>query len=325
MEATKEGTGLLDNILPPRLEDAGLEDCALPPDSIKEAFLKAASAVKSRASTLFQDDDDDPARCVDDPWPVAAKDDSDTVVGVPPVPEAPGPCGVVKGGGVVEDGVDKVVVVGGGEEKEGGDEVVVVGGGGGDDEAEVAKGRGGCVEVNKLSVVVVNDIACYDNIGYFLNVDSLSSTKLLGHILELIDESMSLWLFFKRSALVYVRQGSYESCINAGIWLRSYKSVFPLPWTMVVLCGIHKSQSWYKDVDWNSDAVNLSRESWTIKGKRNYGVLGTRRMFLPEDIWEYLDNWVLNADFHWSLIKMLKELPSMKGRPGFSSACNVYE
>ncbi|KAL5756117.1 hypothetical protein ACOSQ2_020863 [Xanthoceras sorbifolium] len=146
MEATKEGTGLLDNILPPRLEDAGLEDCALPPDSIKEAFLKAASAVKSRASTLFQDDDDDPARCVDDPWPVAAKDDSDTVVGLPPVPEAPGPCGVVKGGGVVEDGVDKVVVVGGGEEKEGGDEVVVVGGGGGDDEAEVAKGRGGCVE-----------------------------------------------------------------------------------------------------------------------------------------------------------------------------------
>ncbi|KAK3219786.1 hypothetical protein Dsin_013756 [Dipteronia sinensis] len=122
MEATKEGTGVLNNILPPRLEDAGLEDCALPPDSIKEAFLRAASAVSSRASTLFHDDDDDddPASCVDDPWPAAAKDAaSDTVVGVPPVPEAPGPCGVLKGDGVVEEGEDKVVVVGGGDLEEG--------------------------------------------------------------------------------------------------------------------------------------------------------------------------------------------------------------
>ncbi|KAK3219783.1 hypothetical protein Dsin_013753 [Dipteronia sinensis] len=128
MEATKEGTGLINNILPPRLEDAGLEDCALPPDSIKEAYLRAASAVSSRASTLFHDDDDDddddPASCVDDPWPAAAKDAaSDTVVGVPLVPEAPGQCGVLKGDGVVEEGEDKVVVVVGGdlEEGEGGD------------------------------------------------------------------------------------------------------------------------------------------------------------------------------------------------------------
>ncbi|KAI9160484.1 hypothetical protein LWI28_008531 [Acer negundo] len=121
MEATKEGTGLLNSILPPRLEDAGLEDCALPPDSIKEAFLRAASAVSSRASTLFHDDDDDdPAPCVDDPWPAAAKDAaSDTVLGVPQVPDVPGPCGVLKGNGVVEEGEDKVVVVGGGDVEEG--------------------------------------------------------------------------------------------------------------------------------------------------------------------------------------------------------------
>lgn len=113
MEATKEKTGgLLDTILPPRLEDAGLEDCALPPDSIKEAFFKAASAVKSRAAS-FLHEDDAPGGCVDDPWP-RAKDVSDDVVGAGALPDSPGPCGVVKGGGVLEDGEDKVVVVGSG-------------------------------------------------------------------------------------------------------------------------------------------------------------------------------------------------------------------
>lgn len=101
MEATKEKTGgLLDTILPPRLEDAGLEDCALPPDSIKEAFLKAASAVKSRATSFFHEEGA-PGHCVDDPWP-RAKDVSDDVVGVGAFPDAPGPCGAVKGGGCVE-------------------------------------------------------------------------------------------------------------------------------------------------------------------------------------------------------------------------------
>ncbi|KAJ4718122.1 Mucin-5AC like [Melia azedarach] len=143
MEVTKEGTGkLLDTILPPRLEDAGLEDCALPPDSIKEAFFKAASAVKSRATSFFHEDDerDAPGPCVDDPWP-RAKDAKDTVVGVGAFPDAPGPCGPVKGGGVVEEGVDKVVVVGGGNEAAEGDRVVVPGG----DAAEEKRG-GGCVE-----------------------------------------------------------------------------------------------------------------------------------------------------------------------------------
>ena len=42
----EELTGLLNKILPPYLEDARLEDYALPPDSIKEVFFKVASAVK---------------------------------------------------------------------------------------------------------------------------------------------------------------------------------------------------------------------------------------------------------------------------------------
>ncbi|KAE8705137.1 Sulfite exporter TauE/SafE family protein, putative isoform 1 [Hibiscus syriacus] len=74
MDATRgrESTGLLDEILPPRLEDAGLEDCALPPDSIHEAFLKAASAVNSRSDTLYHSDDEVEAGFVDgDPFPNA--------------------------------------------------------------------------------------------------------------------------------------------------------------------------------------------------------------------------------------------------------------
>ncbi|CAI0423092.1 unnamed protein product [Linum tenue] len=131
MEATKGKQGLLDQILPPRLEDAGLEDCALPPDSIKEAFLKAASAVKSRATSIFTDDTDDGGDCVQDPWP-EAKDVSDAIVGAPPAAGAAdvlvgidegldeqGSCVAEKGGGLVEDGRDEVVVGGGEiEEKE---------------------------------------------------------------------------------------------------------------------------------------------------------------------------------------------------------------
>ncbi|XP_031388302.1 uncharacterized protein LOC116201273 [Punica granatum] len=50
---------VLAEILPPRLEDAGLEDCALPLDSIHEAFLKAATAVGSRGGGAFASDDED--------------------------------------------------------------------------------------------------------------------------------------------------------------------------------------------------------------------------------------------------------------------------
>ena len=127
MEATEEqGRGLLSKIIPPRLEDAGLEDCALPPDSIKEAFFKAATAVKSRASAILASDDEDDG-CVADPWPDAA-DRSDAVIGgSPEARESPRPCAAVKGSvETVGVAVDDVVVAGGGEwEEEGGDEVVV--------------------------------------------------------------------------------------------------------------------------------------------------------------------------------------------------------
>ena len=108
MESIKEDADLLTKIFPPRLEDAGLEDCALPPESIKEAFFKAVSAVKSRATSLVHEEDDD---WVEDLRP-KAKDVSDVVVWVSPRPEILEPCGVVKGGGVVEEDKDKVVVVG---------------------------------------------------------------------------------------------------------------------------------------------------------------------------------------------------------------------
>ncbi|XP_055826777.1 uncharacterized protein LOC129895142 [Solanum dulcamara] len=66
MELTKESERLLDKIRPPRLEDAGLEDCALPPESIKEAFRKAATAVRSMIS-ISDDEDDSQGQCVKTP------------------------------------------------------------------------------------------------------------------------------------------------------------------------------------------------------------------------------------------------------------------
>uniref|UniRef100_A0A2N9FNS0 Uncharacterized protein n=1 Tax=Fagus sylvatica TaxID=28930 RepID=A0A2N9FNS0_FAGSY len=77
----------LPTILPTRLEDAGLEDSALPPDSIQEAYLRAATAVKSRASSIFPTDDDE---------------------GAPH-----GPCATEKGSRVPEVGSNDVVVRGG--------------------------------------------------------------------------------------------------------------------------------------------------------------------------------------------------------------------
>ncbi|KAM3256990.1 hypothetical protein ACQJBY_049399 [Aegilops geniculata] len=111
-----------DPIRPPRLEDAGLEDCALPPESIAEAFSLAALAVSSRLPHLSLSDDED-------------EDEGDD-------PLAPR-------GGCVEDAgptcgatPDALVVAGGGS-KGGADEVVVVGGGGGGgSDKVVVVGRG---------------------------------------------------------------------------------------------------------------------------------------------------------------------------------------
>lgn len=87
MESTENQSGLLHQIIPPRLEDAGLEDPALPPESIHEAFLKAAAAVKSTAASIFSGEDD----CIDDPRPVG-EDGSDVVVGIQPENEPPAAC-----------------------------------------------------------------------------------------------------------------------------------------------------------------------------------------------------------------------------------------
>ncbi|KAM1346501.1 hypothetical protein ACFX13_036546 [Malus domestica] len=46
--------------------NAGLEGCALLPDSINEAFLKVAMAVKSRATPIFTSDEDEEARPEED-------------------------------------------------------------------------------------------------------------------------------------------------------------------------------------------------------------------------------------------------------------------
>jgi hypothetical protein len=111
------GSGEL--IRPPRLEDAGLEDCALPPESIAEAFSLAAMAVSSRLPRLSLSDDEDEGDaalaprggCVEDAGPTRGA-----------IPDA-----LVGAGGIREGGADEVVVVGGRGGEGGSDEVVVVG------------------------------------------------------------------------------------------------------------------------------------------------------------------------------------------------------
>lgn len=117
--------GAGESILPPRLEDAGLEDCALPPESIAEAFSLAAMAVSSRLPHLSLSDDEDEDEdegdaplaprggCVEDAGPTCGS-----------IPDA-----LVGAGGGRVGGADDVVVIGGGGKGGGGgsDQVVVVG------------------------------------------------------------------------------------------------------------------------------------------------------------------------------------------------------
>ncbi|KAI3753114.1 hypothetical protein L2E82_25159 [Cichorium intybus] len=120
MEAIVEADlgSLSDKIKPPRLEDAGLEDCALPPDSIQEAFEKAATVVHSQ---IFHDSDDESqGDCINDPWTDHGSS-GDILAGImtgvdPANTYAPKKCGelievtgdvVVTGGR--EDMLDKVV------------------------------------------------------------------------------------------------------------------------------------------------------------------------------------------------------------------------
>ncbi|CAM0951046.1 unnamed protein product [Alopecurus aequalis] len=132
-------------IRPPRLVDAGLEDCALPPESIAEAFSLAALAVSSRLPRLSLSDDEEEedaplaprGGCVEDAGPTCGA-----------IPDA-----LVGAGGGREGGADEVVVVGGGGGGDS-DEVVVVGRGDEEDRVvvvgeELKKKLGqekGCVE-----------------------------------------------------------------------------------------------------------------------------------------------------------------------------------
>ncbi|KAG5514982.1 hypothetical protein RHGRI_036130 [Rhododendron griersonianum] len=87
---------MLDKIQPPRPEDTGIEDYALPPDSIKEAFLKAAATVVSRATLIFEKEEE---RCVEDPRGKGGGRSVGVSEGVDPPPRA---CVAEKGGGVGE-------------------------------------------------------------------------------------------------------------------------------------------------------------------------------------------------------------------------------
>ncbi|CAN4086844.1 unnamed protein product [Withania somnifera] len=111
MELTKESESLLDKIRPPRLEDAGLENCALPPESIKEAFLKAANSVRSMISPS-DDEDESQGHCVKTPSPIEYST-KDALIGITEgVTDIPGKCTTEKGGGgEVTEGVSDVVAV----------------------------------------------------------------------------------------------------------------------------------------------------------------------------------------------------------------------
>ncbi|CAN6456444.1 unnamed protein product [Victoria cruziana] len=117
-----QAEGLL-KIVPPRLEDAGLEECALPPDAIKLAFLKAADAIgyvlPGRLGHHHPEDDDGEfgKRCVDDPL-LPDGDLPDSLLGAPSPEEERhrGPC---SGKDVIPEPVDEDVVVGHGKGWEG--------------------------------------------------------------------------------------------------------------------------------------------------------------------------------------------------------------
>ncbi|KAL3631896.1 hypothetical protein CASFOL_024880 [Castilleja foliolosa] len=119
MDGTREAGPFLGEIKPPRIEDAGLEDCALPPESIREAFLKAAAAARSVISD--SDDDEDESDADDRP-----EDKSDDLLGSK---EEVAACATENGGRLAEitggevsvgDGLEGLEIGGkkaGGEEK----------------------------------------------------------------------------------------------------------------------------------------------------------------------------------------------------------------
>ncbi|RZC81061.1 hypothetical protein C5167_043626 [Papaver somniferum] len=108
MEARNEEGSLLSSIRPPKLEDAGLEDCALSHDSIKEAFFKAANSLKSWAPTDLDSEDEDHKEELGLP---------DSLIGIKPASDPPSSsCSNEKGNGLPEVIGDEVCVGGDGNE-----------------------------------------------------------------------------------------------------------------------------------------------------------------------------------------------------------------
>lgn len=117
MEAEAELKGIINgssniitSIIPPRLEDAGLEDCALSAEGIKEAFLRAAAAIKSKASSVFHD-----GECIEDAGPSDGEwtDSLEENSKIPNGSEESQSCAGSRVGGLVEEGTDKLVDLGG--------------------------------------------------------------------------------------------------------------------------------------------------------------------------------------------------------------------
>eukprot|EP00245_Coleochaete_scutata_P005816 TRINITY_DN19697_c0_g1_i1.p1 TRINITY_DN19697_c0_g1~~TRINITY_DN19697_c0_g1_i1.p1 ORF type:complete len:167 (-),score=39.61 TRINITY_DN19697_c0_g1_i1:500-1000(-) len=120
MAAEKESTQgrlFLRNILPPRIEDAGLEYTELAADSIERAFELAASKVKSVATNMMgepptldgelREDDDDIDAGLSSLAPGEGMEDACVDLGSG-IDEHTG-CLETRTGGLVEEGVDKIV------------------------------------------------------------------------------------------------------------------------------------------------------------------------------------------------------------------------
>ncbi|KAJ7522794.1 hypothetical protein O6H91_18G026800 [Diphasiastrum complanatum] len=99
---------------PPRLEDAGLEDPALLPDAIQEAFRLAAEKVRSAATEVLGriDTTSNPSSCIEeggfteDQW-------DDALVDFVEEGQQGSCCTDTRAGGLVEEGHDAVIDFGG--------------------------------------------------------------------------------------------------------------------------------------------------------------------------------------------------------------------
>ncbi|KAI3977446.1 hypothetical protein MKX01_000359 [Papaver californicum] len=112
MEATNEEGSLLSSIRPPKLEDAGLEDCALSHDCIKEAFFKAANSLKSLGRTDLDSEDEEETDVLKGELGLP-----DSLIGVKPVSDPPASsCSNEKGNGLPEVIGDEACVGGDGSE-----------------------------------------------------------------------------------------------------------------------------------------------------------------------------------------------------------------